>query len=175
MRVLLALDGTANSERAASAIANWASDAAPEIHVLTVMNPADIHETSAKATFAHSLTPAGTTTGAALSVNEPTIALAEDRSQALVRAKTEREDRLLGIAKRWFPSSEVTVHVDDSRDVAPAIIDAAARLQVDFVAIGARDRSALTAAIFGSVHEEVVRHCAVPVLVVGPGVPGPEA
>lgn len=172
MRVLLALDGSANSERAASAIANWAAGTAPEIHVLTVMNRADIHETIGKATFTHSLTPAGTATGERLGVSEPTVALAEDRSQALVRAKVERQDALLEIARKWFPSSPVTVHVDDSREVAPAIIDAATRLQVDFVALGARDRSAVSAAIFGSVHEEVVRHCPVPVLVVGPAVPG---
>jgi nucleotide-binding universal stress UspA family protein len=172
MRVLLALDGSANSERAASAIANWAAGTAPEIHVLTVMNPDEIHETSGKATFAHALTPAGTATGSSLGLNEPALVLAEDRSQALVRAKTERQDNLLGIARKWFPSSQVTVHVDDSREVAPAIVDAATRLQVDFVALGARDRSAVSAAIFGSVHEDVVRHCPVPVLVVGPAVQG---
>jgi nucleotide-binding universal stress UspA family protein len=175
MRVLLALDGSANSERAASAIANWASDAAPEIHVLTVMNPADVHETSSKALFTHALTPAGTASGSGLGVTEPSVTLAEDRSQALVRAKTEREDALLEVARKWFPASHVTVHVDDSQEVAPAIIAAASRLQVDFVAMGARDRHAISAAIFGSVHEEVVRHCSVPVLVVGPAVPGREA
>jgi nucleotide-binding universal stress UspA family protein len=175
MRVLLALDGSTTAERAASAIASWASDAAPEIHVLTVMNPDDVHETSGKATFTHALTPAGTASGSGLGVTEPAVTLAEDRSQALVRAKTEREDALRDIAVKWFPASSVTVHVEDGHDIPGMIISTAKRLDVAFVAMGARDRGHLSTALFGSVHEAVVRHCPVPVLVIGPAVTAPNA
>ena len=173
MRVLLALDETSQSERTAAAIANWATAAAPEIHVLTVMNSPDVHETSATVGFTHALTPAGSVTGTSLGVTEPTARLAEDRSQALARTKSEHENALRAIVKKYLPTSDVTVHIDDSKDVAAAIVAAAARLQVDFVAMGGRHRRSLTTAIFGSVHEEVVGHCTVPVLVVGPAVTGP--
>lgn len=168
MRVLLALDGTADSERTASAISDWASGTAPEIHVLTVMNGETIRETSRHGISHTPDVPVPTSTGVTIGGWQRTLVLAEDRSQALVRATSEREDHLRDLAQKWFPASEVTVHVDNSRDVAQAIVDTAARLQVDFVAMGARNRSPIPAAVFGSVHEQVVRHCAVPVLVVGP-------
>lgn len=173
MRLLLALDDTADSARVADALSTWARDASPEIHVLSVLNPGAIHETSRGGVDHTSHVPPVTSTGVAIPVKEPPISLAEDRSQAFVRARAERTDRLRHIAQQSFPSSEVTVHVEDTVRVARAILDAAHRLDVDLVAMGARDRSSFSAAAFGSVHEEVVRHCRVPVLVVGPAVPKP--
>lgn len=168
MRLLLALDDTSDSERAANALSTWARDASPEIHVLSVINPAAIHETSRRGVSFTAHVPAVTSTGVALPVHEPPLSLAEDRSQAFVRATGERTDRLTSIAQRAFATSEVVVHIEDAVRTARAIIEAAERLDVDLVAMGARDRSSLSAAVFGSVHEEVVRHCKVPVLVVGP-------
>ena len=168
MRVLLALDDTPDGERIASALSAWARDAAPEIHVLSVMNADHIHETSRG--FSHTPNvPVVTSSGVTVEVRERPLVLAEDRSQALVRARSERHARLSDIVEKWFPSSEVTVHVEDAKATAQAIIEAADRLAVDVVALGARDRSSLSAGVFGSVHEYVVRHCNLPVLVIGPG------
>lgn len=167
MRVLLALDDTADGERIAIALSTWARDTAPEIHVLSVMNADHIHETSRG--FSHTPNvPVVTSTGRVLKLREQPLVLAEDRSQALVRARSEWQNRLSNIVQKWFPSSDVTVHIEDAKGTAQAIVDAAERLNVDVVALGARDRSPLSAAVFGSVHEDVVRHCRVPVLVVGP-------
>ena len=169
MRLLLALDDTNDSERIAKALSGWAADTSPEVHVLTVMSPADIHETSRRGASHTPVLPTGvTTTGVPIGLREQPLNLAEDRSQAFVRVRTEREDRLRNIAKKWFPTSDVIVHIEDSERTARTILDAAERLDVAVVAMGARDRSPLSAAVFGSVHEEVVRFCSVPVLVVGP-------
>jgi nucleotide-binding universal stress UspA family protein len=40
---------------------------------------------------------------------------------------------------------------------------------VDFIAMATRARSPLGQALFGAVHEQVIREASVPVLLVGPG------
>jgi nucleotide-binding universal stress UspA family protein len=176
MRLLLALDDTSDSERIAMALSGWASDTSPEVHILTVMSPAQIHETSRRAASHTPVVPtAVTTTGVSIGMREQPLRLAEDRSQAFVRVRSEREEGLREVARKAFPSSDVIVHIEDSERTARAILDAAERLDVDLVAMGARDRSPLSAAVFGSVHEEVVRFSRVPVLVVGPSAAVDEA
>ena len=170
MRVLVALDRTERAAEAARAIAAWAGDARPEGHLLHVLHPNDIPETPAPAGFSHALTPGGTYSGQTLDVREPLPRLAEDRSQALQRAIAESEDFLANIAQRFFPDVAASAHVEASEDTAATVIREAERLEVDFVAMSARARSTLGQKLFGSIHEEVVRKCSVPVLVVGPEV-----
>lgn len=170
MRVLIALDRTEGAADAARAIARWAGDTKPEVHLLHVIHPDHIRETAAPTGFVHSLTPAGTLAGQTLDVHEPYARLAEDRSQALARATTESEDYLRDIGATYFPDMAVSTHVEPSEHTAEAIVRQAELIKADFVAMASRERSGLGQRIFGSIHEEVVRACSVPVLVVGPGV-----
>jgi nucleotide-binding universal stress UspA family protein len=58
-------------------------------------------------------------------------------------------------------------------DPGPAIVDAAASEQVDLVVVGSHGRGSVGRLLMGSVSEHVVRNASTPVLVVGPGRPGP--
>jgi nucleotide-binding universal stress UspA family protein len=168
MKVLVALDRTETAAEAARALSGWAKEARPEIHVLHVFHPDDIPPTPAPTGFVHAITPAGTLSGQALPVREPLAHMAEDRTQAIARTEAEATDFLREIVSRHLAGLNVTFHVEPSSNTADAIISAAERLDADFVAMAARGRTGLGRTLFGSVHEDVVRRCRVPVLLVGP-------
>ena len=93
--------------------------------MLTVMNPAAVHETSRSGASHAPNVAAVTTTGVAIGLRERPLVLAEDRSQALARARTEREEKLSNVVRKYFPTSPVTVHVEDSDRIARTILEAA--------------------------------------------------
>jgi nucleotide-binding universal stress UspA family protein len=170
MKVLLALDGSPTGESAAIAIADWARTSGAEVVLLTVLRPADVHETVAGGGPTHTLTPQGTPSGQTLrGVSGPLPRTAEDRSQAISRAIAERHDYLESLADRLLDGVQTTVQVVDGNDVAAAIVKAAEATAPDFIAMATRARSPLGQALFGAIHEEVVRRAPVPVLLVGPG------
>ena len=170
MKVLLALECSPIGESAAEAISEWALASGAEVHLLTVLHPKDIHETVGKSGYTHTLTPQGTPSGQLLSgLKDPMPPVAEDRTQALSRAHEEREDYLRAIASARFAGLNAKVEVFDSSETAESIIAVAARENADFIAMATRGRSGIGQALFGTIHEEVVRHAAVPVLLVGPG------
>lgn len=172
MRVLLALDGTANGEPAAAAIADWARDSAAEVVILSVLDPREVHATRGGSKFVGVLSRDGGPTGPLLRGVVPvevTVA-AEDRSQALVRARGEREGYLRRLAGEWFSGVDVTVDAPDGEDIADVVVTAAIAHKADIIAMATRGRSAFGQAMFGAVHEDVVRRATVPVLLVGPKV-----
>ncbi len=168
MRVMIAIDGTPVGERAARAVATWANETGAEIHLLSILNPEDARETVANPGFVHSATPAGTMSGQTLRVREPLPVQAENRGQALTRSLDERSDYLKGLARASFPALQVSVHVADGSNTADAIVQNAERLGVDFIAMGTRGRHGIGQALFGSIHEDVVKRAPMPVLLVGP-------
>lgn len=167
MRVMIALDGTPVGERAARAVATWANETGAEIHLLSVLHSGDSKETVANPGFVHSATPAGTMTGQSLNVREPFPHQAESRSQALTRAHEERMDYLRLVVAKWFPALAIKIHVADA-ETATAIVEHAERLGVDFIAMGTRGHHGVGQALFGSLHEEVVKRAHMPVLLIGP-------
>lgn len=169
MRVLIAYDGGDAGDRAMAAISNWATSTQAEVHLLTVLHPGDIHDTS-YGHIVHALTPAGTPSGQMLRTTEPLPAIAESRSQAVAGALSEAEERLRDLATRLLPGLEVQVHADINEHTAEAIIDAGARLEVELIAVGTHGRTGLGHALMGSVAERVIRQSPIPVLVVGPKV-----
>lgn len=175
MHVLLALDGTEVGERAAAAIAAWAAGDGARVTLFRVLHPSEVHGTLEMKNLTFGLTPQGTMSGQKLSVHEPLPTVSEDRSQAFARARSEREDALRAVAATWFPGIESDVCVVLGTDTAAAIVRAAKEHGADFIAMAARGRGGLGEALFGSVHEDVVRHSSVPVLVVGPGSAAPAA
>lgn len=174
MRVLVALDGGPSGEHAAAAIAAWALNSGQEIHLMSVLHPDEVHET-VKGRANYAMTPRGTLSGQTLNVSDPPPVQAENRTQALARVHGEREDYLRDIARRWFTGTQPAVHVADGKSTPEAIIKVAKEIGAEVIAMGARARSSWGQALFGSVHEEVVRHAPVPVIVVGPETPVPAA
>jgi nucleotide-binding universal stress UspA family protein len=171
MRAIIALDGSKPAERAVERVAGWAFEAKADITLLSVVHPDDIHETPEPAKVVHSLTPAGTSTLPALSVPEPPVRLAEDRSQALARARTERAEYMRGLADRLLTGVNVQVAVLETNDrIAKSIVGYAADAGADLVAMATHGRHGLGRALLGSVSEQVVRESSVPVLLVGPSV-----
>jgi nucleotide-binding universal stress UspA family protein len=141
-----------------------------EVHLLTVNKLGASHETVSSHDYSHSLTPAGTLSGQTLSAQEPIPALAEDRTQSLVRLRTEAEERLAALAAEFLPLIGASVHVDTNDDVPTTIIDQAQSLGVDIIVVGTHGRTGLRHLLMGSVAEAIVRQSPVPVLVVGPRV-----
>jgi nucleotide-binding universal stress UspA family protein len=173
MKVLVALDESHEAESAVTAIASWARAAGVEVVLCTVVHPSQIHETVSSSGFAHAVTPQGSPSGQVLpGIKDPAhlATAAEDRTQALVRAHAERRDHLAKVASRHLADVAVEFHVRDGADTAGEIVAAAEEAGADFIALAARGRSALGQALFGAVHEDVVRRSPVPVLLAGPGV-----
>jgi nucleotide-binding universal stress UspA family protein len=171
MRAVIALDGSKAAERAVERVAGWAFEAKAEVTLLSVVHPDNIHETPEPARVVYSMTPAGNSTLPTLSVPEPAVRLAEDRSQALVRARTERADYMRGLADRLLTGVEVRITVLETSDrVAKSIVEYAAFAEADLIAMATRGRHGLGRALLGSVSEQVVREATVPVLLIGPAV-----
>jgi nucleotide-binding universal stress UspA family protein len=167
MRVLVALDGSPIGESAVAAIANWVATTKAELHLLTVIHPDRIHETLAPHA-GHEFTPEGTSSGQLLHTHEPPARTAEDRSQALERARVNAEQYLRQVAERYV--GDYPAHVDAAFDdeTAPVIIQKAVERDVDFIAMGTRGRGGIGRAMLGSVAERVVRGSAIPVMLIGP-------
>ena len=102
----------------------------------------------------------------ALQVQEPTFV--EDKTQAIERRLSEREDYLSAIAARMPPGCDVHVEAHLADRVAEVIIERAREEAADVIVMATHGTSGLKRAIFGSTTEEVVRSSVAPVLIVHP-------
>lgn len=189
MRIVIACDGSEIAESAVAAVAALGPDACRDVHLLTVINPADLHGVTrspgASPFFVALTTGQGEvihTPGGGHAVPE-SIGLmgrevrsegpsgpdmAEIRSQALERIEAEHLDYLCQLAGHYLPGNEVGSEIAVSDKAAEAIAEHAAKIKADLIALGSHGRSGINRAIMGSVAEHLVRHASVPVLVVGP-------
>ncbi len=167
MRVLITLDGSEIGESAAAAVAEWALESRADIVLTMVIHPEDIKQTRS-GEYHHTLTPKGTMGGHLISLEEPQQRMAETREQALERARIDAEAYLSKVAEHYLPGAPAQPIVEWDDDVAGAIVRAADKSDVAFIAMGTHGRTGLGHAILGSVAEEVVRRAHVPVLVIGP-------
>ena len=174
MRVLVAYDGDESGDRALAAMENWARSSQAEVHLVTVLDPGDVRDTSRR-DGGRSTTPAGTPSGQLLHVAEPVPALAEDRSQAVAALLDRTRDRLGEVATRHLGGVAVTIHADIDEHVPEAVIALAQRIGAELIAVGTHGRTGLSHVLMGSVAERIIRQSPLPVLVVGPrvGVPVP--
>jgi nucleotide-binding universal stress UspA family protein len=173
MRVLLALDGTAAGEPAARAIGNWARETGTEVVLFHVLRPSDIHSQPEREYMAVGVAPQGTPSGQALPESRPILPRqAETRPQAAARLHDERESYLRMVARQELPGVTTTFVVHEGDDVARCLVAGAKEVQADFIAMASRGRGQLREALFGAVHDDVVRNATVPVLVVGPNAHG---
>jgi nucleotide-binding universal stress UspA family protein len=168
VRILIAMDGSQEAERAAAAVAGWAVSSKADVCLVSVLHPDEIQPTAAPSGFSHALTPAGSITGTPLNASEPPPRFAEDRSQAIARARSEREDYLRGVGARLLQGANFSVTVGSSADTADEIVRLADELGADLIAMGTHGRSGVSRLVLGSVAERTVRSAHVPVLVVGP-------
>lgn len=178
MRILLALDTSEVSERAAAKLATWPGLASIEVHMVSVIKPDEAHDVRDESFRGEFMAPireqhtprmeSSQYGGAVVPTPEPQPATVEDRGQALERARSEREDYLRGVAARDFSATKVTTGVEFSEHVAEAIIAAARENNADAIAMGTHGRSGISRALMGSVAEGVVRESPVPVILIGP-------
>ena len=188
MRIVIACDGSEIAESAVAAVAALGPDACGDVHLLSVVDPNDLHGLSraggASPFFVAITTGQGEVVraqggGAAVPASiglmghevrkgdaEPTMA--EDRGQAMERAKAEHSDYLRAVAGHYLTGHEVTYEVAFAHDPADAIAEQARDLKADMIALGSHGRSGVNRAIMGSVAEKLMRHASTPVLVIGP-------
>jgi nucleotide-binding universal stress UspA family protein len=190
MRILIACDGSQIGESGAAAVSAWGADATTDVHLLSVIDPGDLHgvaeSNEASSLFIGPATARGRVVpspGRVTSVadrpgllapeaespipdNSPEVA--EDRGQAIERARSEHFDYLRAVASCYFPGHEVEVDIAFSDEPAQAIADYADEIGADVIAVGSHGRSGLSRVIMGSVAGKLVERANVPVLVVGP-------
>ena len=188
MRILIACDGSDIAESAAAVVSSWGAEATGDVHLLSVLDPTDLHGVArsdhASPLFMGTPTAQGAVIAspgrATVAPEEPNLlggdaaaqqaALdqAEDRTQAIDRARSEHFDYLRAVASTYFPGHEVEVNIAFSNDAGEAIAIEAGQINADLIAVGSHGRSGLSHILVGSVAEKLVRDGPVPVLVVGP-------
>jgi nucleotide-binding universal stress UspA family protein len=173
MRIIAAIDESEAGQHVLEVIGGWARSTAVDVDLLCVIDPDKIHETVSHLTARHELTPGATWSGTATNVFEPSVALAEDRTQAMERARATVSEVLARVASQHLASQTPSIRVEFAEDTAAAICDYAVERGAAAIAIGTRGRSQLRAALFGSVSEEVIRKSTVPVLVIRLDTPVP--
>jgi nucleotide-binding universal stress UspA family protein len=171
MRVLIAIDGSPVSEEVLAAAAHLLDDD-DEIHVLTVTNPKEIHETISEGASLTHVEPRnlGTVGGSVLPSQMIVPTPAETATQAGERLHAQHLRELEAFVRRTLPQRyHWQAHVVAGSDAAAAILHQAEQLQAHGIAMGTRGRGGIAHALLGSVAEHVVRHAMVPVLIVRQG------
>src|SRR5205823_3325326 len=125
MRVLIAVDGSANADQVFDAAAPWIRQTGSRAELLTVVDESEIHGTLTSEHLSP-LTPQGVI-GAqtTLRSDEPRARVAEDRTQALARVEGDARLRLEKLAEKHLPRVEYAVHVIAADDAAEAILSKA--------------------------------------------------
>ena len=146
MRVLLGVDGSQASDRAASLVANLSWPVGSTIDVLT----------------AHPNSAAGS--------RIPGMMLPADLARERENAVEVAAQGIADDAARRFAASDLTVETRVVRDrPSKAILDEAARFEVDLIVLGNRGHGAIESAVLGSTCLEVVDQSHRPVLIVRRG------
>ncbi len=166
MRFVVALDGSEPSTHATLAVGPLARAAHVEVLLLEVLNPDEFRDT------AYETGPPGAIPASALPSGQvlrnappPGMRLAEDRTQALERARVDAEAYLKTEAAR-LEGVISTVHIVWAEHAAEAITDFAEQQGADLLVIGTHGRSGIRHALMGSVAEAVIRRSKAPVMVV---------
>jgi nucleotide-binding universal stress UspA family protein len=142
MRVLLGVDGSTSSDRAAALVANLAWPVGSTIEVLTAYP------------------------GTAALFGMPGMVMAADVIQETEDAMEAEARRLVTHVARRFAAPDLAVETQVLRErAASAIIDEAETQNVDLIVLGNRGRGSFESAVLGSVCAEVVEQANRPVLV----------
>jgi nucleotide-binding universal stress UspA family protein len=167
MRVLIALDDSEQAEIVVDALAPWLRRSEADVHLASVVDMSHVKAAARAGQPAYE--PAAYEAGMRGHVEQPPPRAAETHGQALERARTEREEALIRLARDSMEGLDVTVHVITDDDTAGAIAKCGVEVGADVVAVGTHGRSGLTQVLMGSVAQQVVRRSELPVLVVRAG------
>jgi nucleotide-binding universal stress UspA family protein len=172
MRILVAVDASDQAERviaSAGALLRGIQD--PQIRLLTVVDDADIHESTATTLPQGTPTPLGSWSGSSYQIPTPSSPrFMEDRSQALARIHGELEARDASLAGHHLPGLNVESRVVSGAKPAAAILEAAKDMGADLIVMGTRGRRGISRILMGSTAETIVREAPVPVVVIGDAV-----
>jgi nucleotide-binding universal stress UspA family protein len=142
MKVLLAVDGSTSSDRAASLVGNLAWPMGSTIEVVTVYP------------------------GTAAIFDMPGVVLAADVIQETEDAMEAEARRIVIKIARRFAAPDLAVQTQVLRGrAATALLDRASEFKADLIVVGSRGRGPFESAVLGSVSAQVVDHSEVPVLV----------
>ena len=142
MKVLLAVDGSTSSDRAASLVANLAWPMGSTIEVVTVYP------------------------GTAAMFEMPGVVLTADVIQETEDAMEAEARRIVIKVARRIAAPDLTVETQVLRGrAATAVLDQASEFKADLIVVGNRGRGPFESAVLGSVSAEVVDHSQVSVLV----------
>jgi nucleotide-binding universal stress UspA family protein len=142
MKVLLAVDGSTSSDRAASLVANLAWPMGSTIDVVTVYP------------------------GTAAVFDMPGVVLAADVIQETEDAMEAEARRIVVKVARRVAAPDLTVQTQVLRGrAATALLHEVSQFKADLVVVGNRGRGPFESAVLGSVSAEIVDHGGVPVLV----------
>ena len=142
MKVLLAVDGSTSSDRAASLVANLAWPMGGTIEVVTVYP------------------------GTAAMFDIPGVVLAADVVQETEDAMEAEARRTVSKVARRIAAPDLAIQTQVVRGrAATALLDKASELKADLIVVGNRGRGPFELAVLGSVSAEVVGRSLVPVLV----------
>jgi nucleotide-binding universal stress UspA family protein len=168
MRTLIAVDGGPVSEEVLAAVGKVLTPA-DEVHVLTVIDPSQIHETlSAGGPVVIEALAASNQLGATAAVMRHPAA--EDVVQAAERVDAERLQALEALARRALPPAlQWTAHVRAGAHPADVILAIADEIHAEALAVGTRARRDVVQALLGSVAEDVIRRTDLPVIVIRVG------
>ncbi|MEZ4552493.1 MAG: universal stress protein [Dehalococcoidia bacterium] len=175
MHILVAVDASDQAERVvAAAAALLRSIQDPQIRLLTVVDDADIHESTASTLPQGTPTPLGSWSGSSYNIPTPTSPqLMEDRSQALARVHGELEARDAALASHHLPGLTIESRVVSGAKPPTAILEAAKDFGAELIVMGTRGRRGITRILMGSTAEAIVRESPVPVVVIGDAVRAP--
>jgi nucleotide-binding universal stress UspA family protein len=142
MKVLLAVDGSTSSDRAASLVASLAWPMGGTIEVMTVYP------------------------GTAAIFDMPGVVLTADVIQETEDAMEAEARRIVIKVARRIAAPDLTVQTQVVRGrAATSLLDQASEFKADLIVVGNRGRGPFESAVLGSVSAEVVDHSKVPVLV----------
>lgn len=141
MKILLAVDGSPQSEHAAHAVAEGTWPAGTAVRVISAARGAEL-------------------IGGVEGIGTAMVTEAQDAAHAEAKEIAQRAAELVG---RAGLAVETTVRRGDARD---AIVDEAGEWGSDLVILGSHGRTGLKRLVIGSVAEHVVRHAPCSVQVV---------
>jgi len=174
MQVLIAVDGSSNSEIVLESVAPWLRTAGGSAALLTVLDVSEIADVHVSATPSGTILSGVTVGEQGIAAGSPlgaggTSEIIEDRGQAIERIEHETRTRLERLAAEHLAGVPCEVRVTTAEKAAPAIIDEAYAWGADAIVVGTHGRTGFRRALMGSVAEEVARKSPFPVFLISAG------
>jgi nucleotide-binding universal stress UspA family protein len=146
-KILVAIDGSDHSKRAAGYAIDLARDNKAQLIALTVLNIANIGSASAF-------------------IASPMHGLAELKQKRKEAQEWLDEVARLTTSQKDNDDIQFKSHIEESMSVAGAIVEFAENENIDLIVVGTKGRSGFTKLLLGSIASTVVTYATCPVLVI---------